>query len=386
MRLGVLLDRVVAPVGGAERHTLALLARAAATEGGAALATLVGGLDASLLPPGVEAIGIDAPRPRPERDQAFARRGPAALREAGCDVVLAVRHALDCDVYFPHGGLVQDARDAKDRATGGASLWTRMARTFSRKHEFFLEAERRQLGAADGPLVISVSNVLAERMKAVFPACRERLVTVLNGVDAEHFRRAPFSEAGAGLRARHVPDGARVALLLAKNLRLKGIEAAIGALARPVLRDVERPVHLLVVGDRLGSAMRRHARDLGVADRVHELGALDDPRPAYAAADVLVHPTWYDPCSLVCLEAMSMELPVITTPGNGVRDLMGHKAGIVVEEPGNAEAIAWALKVFDDERLRRLTAEDARYLAESNRESTRLDHVLDLCRGRVRVG
>ena len=253
-------------------------------------------------------------------------------KRQGCDVVLAIRHALDCDVYFPHGGLVQDARDAKDRAVGGPSFWTRVGRSFSRKHDFFIEAEHAMLGGAEGPLVIAVSNVLAERIKQVFPTVRERLVTVLNGVDPDHFSRASVADAGAALRAGYVAEGARVALLLAKNLRLKGAATAIEALARPVLDDVAAPVHLFIGGAALPRDLRRLAREHGVADRVHEVGAFDDPRPLYAAADVLVHPTWYDPCSLVCLEALAMELTVITTPQNGVRDVMGHKAGIVVEE------------------------------------------------------
>jgi UDP-glucose:(heptosyl)LPS alpha-1,3-glucosyltransferase len=101
----------------------------------------------------------------------------------------------------------------------------------------------------------------------------------------------------------------------------------------------------------------------------------------YAAGDVLVHPTWHDPCSLVCLEAASMGLPVVTTPADGFSELMGRRAGIVVEEPGNAAAVATAIAVLADPRLRAETAEDARYLARSNRLATRLDQVLDVCRG-----
>ena len=36
-------------------------------------------------------------------------------------------------------------------------------------------------------------------------------------------------------------------------------------------------------------------------------------RDAYFAADFLVHPTFYDPCSLVVLKALACGLPIITT-------------------------------------------------------------------------
>ena len=42
-----------------------------------------------------------------------------------------------------------------------------------------------------------------------------------------------------------------------------------------------------------------------------------------------------------------------------------------------------ALRVLAEDEMRRFSSDDARYLALRNRESTRLDAVLDLCRTRV---
>jgi glycosyltransferase involved in cell wall biosynthesis len=98
---------------------------------------------------------------------------------------------------------------------------------------------------------------------------------------------------------------------------------------------------------------------------------------------VLVHPTFHDPCSLACLEALAMGLPVVTTPRNGVRELMGMRGGIVVESVGDPGAVACAVRVLADPALRALTAEDARTIALRHRLERRLDAVLDLCR---RVG
>ena len=60
---------------------------------------------------------------------------------------------------------------------------------------------------------------------------------------------------------------------------------------------------------------------LGIARAVTFADAVD-PVPHYAAADVFVHPTWYDPCSLVTLEASAAGLPVITTHFNGASEMM----------------------------------------------------------------
>jgi len=48
----------------------------------------------------------------------------------------------------------------------------------------------------------------------------------------------------------------------------------------------------------------------------NELGML------FAAADVFVLPTYYDPFSNACLEALAAGLPVITTPANGFSEII----------------------------------------------------------------
>ncbi|MHC5012422.1 MAG: glycosyltransferase, partial [Planctomycetota bacterium] len=102
-----------------------------------------------------------------------------------------------------------------------------------------------------------------------------------------------------------------------------------------------------------------------------------------AAADILVHPTWYDPCSLVCLEALAMGLPVLTTPANGVRELMGQRGGFAVEDVGSPAAVGLGIRVLGDRALRAVTADDARYVALKHPMTTALDRVLDVCRRAV---
>ena len=375
MRLGVLLDALGARRGGAEGHTAALLARCVATGDQAVLATMRGEG-----PAGVTTLRIGARGRRPARDERFAYEGEAALRAAGCDVVLAVRHAPRCDVYLPHGGLVADARAAKDRARG-VSFGRRLARRLGdRRFAFFQAAERELLGRTDGPLVICVAEHLRQRIRAVYPASAGRLVVVPNGVDVEHFQREPWTVAAAAWRAERGLVGAYLGLFLAHDPWLKGLATVVEALAHPRTRALDPAVHVVVAGARMPRALVRRAGRLGVLDRLHGLGPVEDPRTLLAAADVLVHPTWYDPMSLVGLEALAMSLPVITTPPNGVREVMGQRGGIVLEAPGDPEALAVALGTLAEPELRAFTREDARYVALRSRRTTRLDQVLDQCR------
>jgi len=381
MRIGVLLDRLDPTAGGAEAHTDALVRRMLVRGLEVRVAHLVG-----TPPPGATSVPLGrVPVMRPARDRHLAVVGERALRDAGCDVVFAVRHALACDVYLPHGGLVADAYAARDASRGGAGFLSRLAAGLSRKRRFFLRAEQALLSNRAGPRVVAVSRALAMRIASVYPAARGRVTVVPNGVDTDRFRRVTGPEAAAARLATRaavgVPADAYVGLLLAHEPWLKGFGTLLAALARDDARARLPGFHLVVAGRRTDGALRRAVARAGVGDRVRLAGPVDDPRPLYAAADVVVQPTWFDPCSLTCLEALAMGVPVVTTQRNGASELMGLRGGIAIERPGDPEAVVRALEVLADPDLRRVTGDDARYQAMKTRLVTRLDQVIDVCLG-----
>src|SRR5262249_41959000 len=86
-----------------------------------------------------------------------------------------------------------------------------------------------------------------------------------------------------------------------------------------------------------------------------------DMRNAYFAADFLVHPTFYDPCSLVVLEALACALPVITTRVNGASELLHPlQEGYVIDDPHDHEHLAWCLAQLLEPGRRAACAQAAR--------------------------
>ena len=124
------------------------------------------------------------------------------------------------------------------------------------------------------------------------------------------------------------------------NYRLKGLEPLLHA-----VRLLPRRVAVPAARRRRAAdeAVRaRWRRELGVAERVRFLGYCADMRNAYFAADFLVHPTFYDPCSHVVPEAMACGLPVITTRYNGASELMHPpREGLLIDDPHDHDKLAW---------------------------------------------
>jgi UDP-glucose:(heptosyl)LPS alpha-1,3-glucosyltransferase len=142
----------------------------------------------------------------------------------------------------------------------------------------------------------------------------------------------------------------------------KGFAVALEAVRRTPA------VHLAVVSRSPAPEALQGARAGGLDGRLHWIGPLADPAPAYAAADLLLHPTIYDSFGLVVAEAMAWGLPVIVTAAAGISELLEHERSgwIVRGDPvsGTSEALA-ALAENADRRRSLADAGRARAVARS---------------------
>jgi UDP-glucose:(heptosyl)LPS alpha-1,3-glucosyltransferase len=102
--------------------------------------------------------------------------------------------------------------------------------------------------------------------------------------------------------------------------------------------------------------------------------------PFYAAADAYVHPTYYDPCSLVLLEAAASGLPIVTTRRfNGAAELFrdGHEILTVADPSDSAQLLDCVSALFDD-RFRRRLGHAARRVALRHTFDRNVSEILQL--------
>jgi glycosyltransferase involved in cell wall biosynthesis len=147
----------------------------------------------------------------------------------------------------------------------------------------------------------------------------------------------------------------------------KGIDLAVAALAQ---LPAQATLTIVGTGDAgYGEQLRRQAESLGLAARVHFLGALAAERlPAlYAQADVVLFPIrWEEPWGLVPLEAMGSGRPVIAVPRGGAVTYLRDEQNCLLIGPEDAAALAAAVRrLAEDAELReRLCTAGARTAAE----------------------
>jgi UDP-glucose:(heptosyl)LPS alpha-1,3-glucosyltransferase len=299
----------------------------------------------------------------------FARAAEKALKSMDLDVIHDTGCGWYCDVFQPHGGSRRAAIEANLRLL---PRWMRpVKRAISpilpRYRRFHALAERQYVD--DGRVVLALSQKVADDLVLLDGVRPERIRLVPNGVDTERFSPEHRDEHRQSVRRRlGVDEGRLLLLIIAHNFRLKGVPTLLEMMGRSKRLDL--PVHLAVVGGKHWQRFQRKAGRTGIGSEVTFVGPVDDPIPFYAAADVYVQPTFYDPCSLTVLEAMASGLPVITTRVNGASELMSDGVeGHAMDDPADVAALLAHVQQLLDPTVRRQMGRSARRLM--------LQHTLD---------
>jgi UDP-glucose:(heptosyl)LPS alpha-1,3-glucosyltransferase len=321
--------------------------------------------DAASLPAATHFHRLDVPAaPRFLRPWRFGEACERALAQSRHDVSVGFDKSWGQDVLYPQGGL---------HAASAAHNLLKFARPLERwlaaagKHLdpaawSFAWLEQKQYLGPNRPLIVVNSRMVRRHFEEFYGIPPESLRVVHSAIDPLRFA------ADDRLKRRHdergrwgVSPDETIGLFVAMNYRLKGLAPLLRAVAL-VPRD--RPFRLAVVGHPKFGRYERLARTLGILDRVKFLGHRHDPKEAYFASDFLVHPTFYDPCSLVALEALACGLPVITTGYNGASELLSPPAdGLVIDDPHDATSLAGAIAKMLDPGYRASASQAARQAA-----------------------
>ena len=213
--------------------------------------------------------------------------------------------------------------------------------------------------------VLTTSRWTAERLACWYPQVAERVVAAVPGVD----------------RAAQRPDGSGTAMLcVAAVTRHKGQDQLVAALSRLAGLDWRCTlVGSLARDPTFVADLRRAIERAGLTSRIDLVGVRSgvELQNAYAAADLLVHPSRAESYGMVVAEALAHGIPVIATQVGGIEEALGCAAdgvrpGLLVpagDPPALAEAIrSWLTGA--DLRRRLIAAAAARRLTLPDWTST----------------
>ena len=182
----------------------------------------------------------------------------------------------------------------------------------------------------------AVSREIAAELVEELDWPAEKVEVLYNAVDVERTAVAP----PPGLREQLGGSGTRPLVLTPARLNAqKGHDTLLGAVA-----EVPEALFLLAGDGPERERLEALASELGVGDRVRFLGRREDIPQLLAACDVFALPSLYEGSSLAVLEAMAAGIPIVSSAIGGTDELIDDGRSGMLVPPGDAAALAVALR------------------------------------------
>ncbi|MGH9226207.1 MAG: glycosyltransferase family 4 protein [Acidimicrobiales bacterium] len=237
-----------------------------------------------------------------------------------------------------------------DRALDLAQAPTWKRRLTLRRWYGFLRMQKRVVRRL--PRILTVSESSARDVCGQMGGRPEQMAVVPVGVDTALFRPV------AGVA--RVPG--RLLTTASADVPLKGLVPLLEALAKV---RTERHAELVIVGrPRPDSPLRATIERLGLEDAVTVAGVVPAERlvELYAESELAVVPSLYEGFSLPAIEAMACGVPLVSTTGGALPEVVGRDGETaLLVPPGDPSALAASIgRALDDEALRRRLGEAGR--------------------------
>lgn len=189
--------------------------------------------------------------------------------------------------------------------------------------------------------IITVSECSKRDISAAFGVPQTKFRVVPNGINTDFFHPQP----GAKRKPHHL------LVTNSADTPLKGLRYLLTAVASI---KKKRPIHLTVIGKPKKDGMvEQLVRDLSIGDVVRFTGRIADEAFAgyYGEATMAVIPSLYEGFGMPAGEAMACGVPVVSTTGGALPEVVGD-AGMLVP-PGDSDALEKAVCFLLDHPDRR---------------------------------
>jgi len=309
--------------------------------------------------------------PRFLRPWSFANLCLSAMSAHNHDVTVGFDKTFGQDVLYPQGGLhaASFEHNLQKYPSKFMRSLVRGLKCFDLAHWSFTRLEQRQYLGEKSPLVVVNSFMVRDHFRKYLGISEKDLYVVRSAIDPDRFPANDRLKRRQEFRQKwNIGPSEIVGLFGAMNYRLKGLDPLLRSvqclLAR--LEVIYDPSHfrLVVAGNPNFRKYEKLAQSLNIHGSVRFIGHCAEMRDAYFGADFLVHPTFYDPCSLVVLEALACGLPVITTRANGASELLESGVhGFVIDDPHDHQQLASCLAQMLDNARRHAFSVAARQAA-----------------------
>lgn len=257
------------------------------------------------------------------------------LEKAGTrpDCIISFERTTYQDIYRAGEGCHAEWLEIRSK-TG--SFYRKLSFKLNPLHISMLQTEKKLF--ANTGRIIANSKMVRDQIIKHYAVPAEKIDIIYNGVDLVRF--APANRGRWRESVRNdlaIPEGSKVLLFVGSGFERKGL----GTLLKAVSLLRMEGLKVLVAGKGDTKKYIKLADKYGIAGNIIFAGVKEGIEKYYAASDMFVLPTLYDPFSNATLEAMASGLPVVTTRNNGVAELVENgNEGYVLDDMSDAGELA----------------------------------------------
>lgn len=219
-------------------------------------------------------------------------------------------------------------------------------------------------------LIISNTERGKELLVQKYGIDGDRVKIIYNGIEIDD-EKAPLPE-GKFLLRTGLSGNEKIVGFIGRLEKQKGVQHLVDAVK--IIYNQDPSVYALIVGDgKERESLEKYSKSNGEnSANIVFSGWIDNASQFIKLFKVLVLPSLWEGMPNVILEAMTKEVPVITTNVGGISEVIDDgKDGFLVE-PGNslllADKIKYVLSLSDDERQRITRAAKNRVISNFNIE------------------
>ena len=271
------------------------------------------------------------------RDRGFAQATCTLLQTEKFDLVQSYERIACCDVFHAVDGVHAEWLAQRKRVQNPLKQF---GVRINPHHRYVLDIERQMYHSPRLRAVICISQMVKQDVLQHYDIAPENLHVIYGSIDTETFHPRLRDQHRFTLRKQlNIPPGAAVAIYVGSGFERKGVRQFLKSVA------MVPGLYAMVVGrDKHVAKYQAFAHSLGMKDRVLFTGGLSDVRPYYAASDVFVMPTLYEPFGLVFGEAMACGLPVVASTQSGAADWIEHGIDSFVVDALDSVAITRSIE------------------------------------------
>lgn len=255
----------------------------------------------------------------------FAKAFAAARASFDVDLTFSLERVPGCDVYRAGDGVHAAWLQRRGVFEPG---WKALLHRYNPKHLALMYLEREVFKSAKA--VIANSAMVAEEIRHWHDYPADKIHIVPNGIGTA----LPRQDKAVARSRLGLPSHGYVSLFVGTGWERKGLKFATQAV------EVIPGATLVIAG--------RGPQAKYASPCARFLGPVSDLAALFAAADVFVLPTVYDPFSNACLEALAAGLPVVTSTSNGFSEIITEGIHGHAVFTGDIEALIEALEYWQN--------------------------------------